>query len=113
MQIQPYATEANGRLLEYSTKRIKLEIAGPGARLFRSASDETELSLGHPTTVRVTIQSGLYAIESLSWHQVEIDAGFKRHSSEAVQADPQGRVRLDVTGQRATVEICPAPPRNQ
>jgi len=113
VQIQPYATEANGRLLEYSTKRIKLEIAGPGARLFRSASGETELSLGHPTTVRVTIQSGLYAIESLSWHQVEIDAGFKRHSSEAVQADPQGRVRLDVTGQRATVEICPAPPRNQ
>lgn len=113
VQVQPYAGEVTGRLLGYSADRIKLEIAGPGARLFKSLSGEMELSLGQPTTVRVTIQSGLYHIEPLSGHQIEIDAGFNRHSTEQITADPHGKLQFDVSGQRATVEIYPAAPRNR
>ena len=108
VQIQPYTAQATGRLLAYGSNRIKLEIAGPGARLANSLSGKIELSQGQPTTVRVTVQSGVYAIEPLSWHQVEIDAGFQRYTNQQVQADPHGNLRFDVSGQQATVEIYPA-----
>ena len=108
VQIQPYAGEAVGRLWEYGPDRVRLEIAGAGARLFRSPDGDWQLSPGQPTVVRVTVGSGLYPIAPLSWHQVEIDAGFARRSTQRIQADPHGKLRFDAAGQRATVEICPA-----
>ncbi len=110
VQIQPYSGEVSGRLLQYSGERVKFEVAGPGTRLLRGISGGMELAPGRPTAMRVTIASGLYPVEPLSWHGVEIKAGFQRDSTKQVQADHNGKLRFDVSGQRATVEVSAGSP---
>ena len=109
VQVLPVTVGVYAHLREYEANRVRLEVAGPGARVITGLRHERLLSSGDPCQALLVLAPGTYAIAPGSQHWVKINAGFMQRSETLVQADEQGKLRLQVAGAHVSVEIAPRP----
>jgi len=105
--VLPYGGAVLAHLRQYGSQRLSLELAGPGATLTWDLNKQRTLTTGSRFSGQVRVESGEYPVQPQSWHQVTVDAGLGHKSTQSVQADEQGRLRLEITGRKVTVEIVP------
>jgi hypothetical protein len=114
VHVLPVGGGVYAHLQEYGAAKIRLEVAGPGARLTLGLNHERLLVPGAAMQALVSVSGGDYAVAPGSPHEVKIDAGFDHRETRVVQADERGVLTFPVAGARAQVEISPeeasAPP---
>ena len=105
----PAGSGAAGYLRAYGPAGVSLVVAGPGARLAWGADHRRDFTPGQPLSAQVVIDNGDYPVAPGSRHQVRLDAGFERRTTEIVTADDQGRLTFAIAGGKIQIDVTPAP----
>lgn len=109
VRLRPATGECRARVGVYAPGLIMLEVGGSGAVWGRERRGARESFYGGAaTSIRVTVDDGLYPVEPDSVHQVTLSEGDDRNDAMTVTADHRGRLDFWLTTAGGRVEISPS-----
>lgn len=108
VRVLPETSGAYAHLTAYTSERISLEIAGPGATVTLGMRQQRRLSSGNLVRVLIKVTGGDYALVPGSQHRVRVSAGFEQRVDTVMTATERGELTIPAAGRRLEVEITPA-----